>query len=47
MAVKQTAGREKLGTFAPKFAELNDDVLFGEVWSREDTASRKQRSRKF
>ena len=34
MAVKQTAGREKLGTFAPKFAELNDDVLFGEVWSR-------------
>ena len=38
MAVKQTAGREKLGTFAPKFAELNDDVLFGEVWSREDYA---------
>jgi len=29
MAVKQTAGREALGTFAPKFAELNDDVLFG------------------
>ena len=28
MAVKQTAGREALGTFAPKFAELNDDVLF-------------------
>ena len=34
--VKQTAGRDKLGEFAPKFAELNDDVLFGEVWSRED-----------
>lgn len=33
---KQTAGRDVLGTFAPKFAELNDDVLFGEVWSRED-----------
>ena len=31
MAVKQTAGREALGGFAPKFAELNDDVLFGEV----------------
>ncbi len=30
---KQTAGREQLGEFAPKFAELNDDVLFGEVWS--------------
>ena len=23
MAVKQTAGREALGAFAPKFAELN------------------------
>lgn len=32
---KQTAGRELLGDFAPKFAELNDDVLFGQVWSRE------------
>ena len=31
MAIKQTAGRDKLGDFAPKFAELNDDVLFGEV----------------
>lgn len=35
MAVKQTAGRDALGEFAPKFAQLNDDVLFGEVWSRE------------
>ena len=34
MAVKQTAGRDALGEFAPKFAELNDDVLFGAVWSR-------------
>ena len=24
---KQTAGRDSLGEFAPKFAELNDDVL--------------------
>lgn len=32
MAIKQTAGRDALGEFAPKFAELNDDVLFGEVW---------------
>ena len=31
---KQTAGRTNLGEFAPKFAELNDDVLFGAVWSR-------------
>ena len=36
MAVKQTAGRDALGEFAPKFAELNDEVLFGQVWSRED-----------
>lgn len=31
--IKQTAGRDQLGEFAPKFAELNDDVLFGEVWN--------------
>ena len=30
---KVTAGRDALGDFAPKFAELNDDVLFGQVWS--------------
>ncbi len=44
MAVKQTAGRNELGTFAPKFAELNDDVLFGEVWNREDKLSLRDRS---
>ena len=42
--VKQTAGRDALGEFAPKFAQLNDDVLFGEVWSREDKLSLKPRS---
>lgn len=41
---KQTAGRDALGSFAPKFAELNDDVLFGEVWSREDRLSLRDRS---
>ena len=44
MAVKQTAGRDSLGEFAPEFAELNDDVLFGEVWSREDKLSLRDRS---
>ena len=44
MAVKQTAGRDALGSFAPKFAALNDDVLFGEVWSRSDRLSLKLRS---
>lgn len=42
--VKQTAGRNALGEFAPKFAELNDDVLFGEVWSREEQLSLRDRS---
>jgi len=41
---KQTAGRENLGKLAPKFAQLNDDVLFGEVWSREDKLSLRDRS---
>ena len=31
--IVQTAGREQLGEFAPEFAHLNDDVLFGEVWN--------------
>ena len=44
MAVKQTAGRDALGEFAPKFAQLNDDVLFGEVWSREAQLSLRDRS---
>lgn len=43
MKIKQTAGRNQLGTFAPEFARLNDDVLFGEVWS-DDEISLKERS---
>ena len=42
--VKQTAGRDALAGFADEFAHLNDDVLFGEVWSREDKLSLKMRS---
>ncbi len=33
--ITQTAGRQQLGDFAPMFAHLNDDVLFGEVWNEE------------
>ena len=33
--ITQTAGRNQLGDFAPMFAHLNDDVLFGEVWNQE------------
>ena len=41
---KVTAGRDALGEFAPKFAQLNDDVLFGQVWSREKELSPRDRS---
>lgn len=40
----QTAGRQQLGEFAPEFARLNDDILFGEVWSRNDLLSMRDRS---
>lgn len=39
-----TDGRDYLGNFAPKFAEINDDVLFGQVWSREKELSARDRS---
>lgn len=42
--VKQTAGRTALADFAPEFAHLNDDVLFGEVWNRNDKLSLHDRS---
>ncbi|MCM1301325.1 MAG: carboxymuconolactone decarboxylase family protein [Alistipes senegalensis] len=42
--IKQTAGRDQLGAFAPEFARLNDDVLFGEVWSRTSELSLRDRS---
>ena len=41
---KVTAGRDELSSFAPEFAHLNDDILFGEVWAREDKLSLKDRS---
>ena len=40
----QTAGRDALGEFAPEFARLNDDILFGEVWSRNHLLSLRDRS---
>ena len=42
--IVQTAGRTQLGEFAPEFAHLNDDILFGEVWSRNDLLSLHDRS---
>ena len=42
--IVQTAGRDALGEFAPEFARYNDDILFGEVWSRNDVLSLHDRS---
>ena len=42
--VTQTAGRQLLGEFAPDFARYNDDILFGEVWSKNDILSLHDRS---
>ncbi|MBD5254128.1 MAG: gamma-carboxymuconolactone decarboxylase [Bacteroides sp.] len=42
--IVQTAGHQQLGDFAPEFAHLNDDILFGEVWSRNDLLSLRDRS---
>ena len=41
---KITAGRNQLGSLAPTFAELNDDVLFGQVWARTQQLSPRDRS---
>lgn len=40
--IKQTAGRDQLGDFAPNFAHYNDDILFEENWNDEsiDTKTR-------
>ncbi|HFH8827640.1 TPA: carboxymuconolactone decarboxylase family protein [Streptococcus agalactiae] len=44
MKEKQTAGRRQLEEFAPEFARYNDDILFGEVWAKEDHLTDKTRS---
>lgn len=41
---KVTAGHDALGDFAPQFAQLNDNVLFGQVWAREEQLSPRDRS---
>lgn len=41
--IKQTAGKDFLGDFAPEFAKYNDDILFGEVWN-DETLDLKTRS---
>ena len=41
---KQEAGRKILGTLAMEFARYNDDVLFGEVWNKEEDLCLRDRS---
>jgi len=42
--VIQTVGHDQLNDLAPEFARLNDDILFGEVWSRTSYLDLKKRS---
>lgn len=41
--IVQTAGRTKLSAFAPDFAAINDDILFGKIWS-DDTLDLKTKN---
>jgi 4-carboxymuconolactone decarboxylase len=41
---KVTAGRDAWSQFAPQFGELNDEVLFGQVWARDKQLSPRDRS---
>jgi len=38
--VASSAARDALRAFAPKFIELTDDVLFGDVWERSGLSKR-------
>jgi 4-carboxymuconolactone decarboxylase len=37
---EQTTAQILVGDFAPKLAELTDDVLFGDVWERTELSKR-------
>ena len=37
---EQTRAQQLMGDFAPKLAELTDDVLFGDVWARTELSPR-------
>lgn len=38
----QSRAQQLMGDFAPKLAELTDDVLFGDVWARAELAPRER-----
>ena len=37
---EQSRAQQLMGDFAPKLAELTDDVLFGDVWARAELSQR-------
>ena len=39
-AKEPTVAQKLVGDFAPKLAQLTDDVLFGDVWERAELSSR-------
>jgi 4-carboxymuconolactone decarboxylase len=39
-----TPAQKAVGDFAPQLVSLTDDVLFGQVWSRDQALSRRDRS---
>jgi 4-carboxymuconolactone decarboxylase len=40
MSREPSAAQKSWGEFAPKFAELTDQVLFGDVWERKELSKR-------
>ena len=40
MSKEPSAAQKMIGDFAPKLVELTDDVLFGDVWAREELSPR-------
>lgn len=43
MSALMNAAQTPMGTIAPKLAQLSDDVLFGDIWNRQEL-SRRDRS---
>ena len=39
-ADEQTPAQRMIGDFAPKLVSLTDDVLFGDIWAREELSPR-------
>jgi 4-carboxymuconolactone decarboxylase len=40
MSQEPSSARKALGDFAPKLAELSDQVLFGDIWERPELSKR-------